>query len=789
MSTEKFDFSGWATKNDLLCSDGRTIRKDAFKHCDGMTVPLVWNHNHKGADNVLGHALLENREEGVYCYGSFNDTEWGKHAKMLVQHGDITNLSIYANQLQQRGGDVIHGAIREVSLVLAGANPGASILSVNLAHGDDCETAGEIYTDEEIIAEEIEHTAIFGADKKAKAQKEETKEKLKDEPKDDSSEEEPKKEQAKKPAPKKQAVKHSDEEDSDEETVQDVIDSMNDEQKDAMYALIGMALNGEEAAPVEHADAGDGDGKTLKEIIDTMTEKQKKAMYALIGMALEQNAAKHSDLEEDENSEGGNDNMATMTHNVFDAEGVEETNELSHAEMMDIISDSQRYGSMKESALQHGITDIQELFPDAKNVRNTPDWVKRDDSWVSIVINGVHHSPFSRIKSMYADITEADARAKGYIKGNEKFDEVFPLFKRVTTPQTIYKKQSLDRDDIIDITGFDVVSWLKGEMRGMLEEELARALLVGDGRSAASPDKINPLNIRPVWTDDDVYTIKVNNALAANATADQKAKAFIRAAIKSRKDYKGSGNPTMLMTEDMLTDCLLMEDQIGHVIYDTEEKLRTALRVSRIITVPVFENQTRIVDGATHYLDGMYLNLADYTLGADKGGSVSMFEDFDIDFNKEKYLMETRCSGALTKPYSACVIEHSFTISLTVEPEDDETEILGKLAGDLQSGVYVHDDYISGTLKYVTGYTGFSGNPEEQEGNYLALKFEATEGATTTIFLTNGTGTTPVELDSDMNCVVRVSDKDAQKFIVKTTKNDFVVEKTYSLSSLKCEEA
>lgn len=670
MSTEKFDFSGWATKNDLLCSDGRTIRKDAFKHCDGMTVPLVWNHNHKGADNVLGHALLENRDEGVYCYGSFNETEWGKHAKMLVQHGDITNLSIYANQLQQRGGDVIHGAIREVSLVLAGANPGASILSVNLAHGDDSETAGEIYTDEEIIVEEIEHTAIAGKDPEEKkpekekapdpepiAEKDEPEaEEPKEEPKDDPKEKAPAKKQSSK---KKAEVKHSDESD-DEETVGDVLNSMSEEQINAVLALVGMALNGEEAAPVKHADAEGGDGKPIEEIIDTMSEKQKKAMYAFLGMLLDEKEAKHSDLEDDKNSEGGNDNMATMTHNIFDAEGVEETNELTHSEMMEIINDSTRYGSMKESALQHGITDIQELFPDAKNVRNTPDWVKRDDSWVSIVINGVHHSPFSRIKSMYADITEADARAKGYIKGNEKFDEVFPLFKRVTTPQTIYKKQSLDRDDIIDITGFDVVSWLKGEMRGMLEEEIARAVLVGDGRSEASPDKISPLNIRPIWTDNDVYTIKYCTELAADATADQKAKAFIRAAIKSRKDYKGSGNPVMLMTEDMLTDCLLMEDQIGHVIYDTEEKLRTALRVSRIITVPVMENLTRTVDGDTHYLDGIYLNLADYTIGADKGGSVSMFEDFDIDFNKEKYLMETRCSGALTKPYSACAIEHSF---------------------------------------------------------------------------------------------------------------------------------
>lgn len=662
MSTEKFDFSGWATKNDLLCSDGRTIRKDAFKHCDGMTVPLVWNHNHKGADNILGHALLENRDEGVYCYGSFNETEWGKHAKMLVQHGDITNLSIYANQLQQRGGDVIHGAIREVSLVLAGANPGASILSVNLAHGDDAETAGEIYTDEEIVAEEIEHTAIAGKDPE---EKKPVKEKATDsepiEENDEPAAEEPKeKTLAKKQSSKKKSeIKHSDE----DETIGDVFGTFTEEQKNVTYYLISEALSSKNQsksksnASVKHSDSESTSEKTINDVIDTMSEKQKKVMYAMIAIALN-DSVKHSEI--DENSEGGNNNMATMTHNLFDTEAVEETNELSHSEMMEIINDSTRYGSMKESALQHGITDIQELFPDAKNIRNTPDWVKRDDSWVNIVINGVHHSPFSRIKSMYADITEADARAKGYIKGNQKFDEVFPLFKRVTTPQTIYKKQSLDRDDIIDITGFDVVSWLKGEMRGMLEEELARALLVGDGRSAASPDKINPLNIRPIWTDDDVYTIKYNTELDADATADQKAKAFIRAAIKSRKDYKGSGNPVMLMTEDMLTDCLLMEDQIGHVIYDTEEKLRTALRVSRIVTVPVMENLSRTVDGNTYYLDGIYLNLSDYTLGADKGGSVSMFEDFDIDFNKEKYLMETRCSGALTKPYCACVIEHSF---------------------------------------------------------------------------------------------------------------------------------
>ena len=662
-TTEKFDFSGWATKNDLKCSDGRTIRRNAFIECDGKSVPIVWNHNHAGMDNVLGHALLENREEGVYAYGKFNDTEQGKNAKMLVQHGDITALSIYANQLQHRGADVIHGAIREVSLVLAGANPGASIVSVNLAHGDDAETAGEIYTDEEILNEEIEHTVTAGASEQF------------DEKEDDSEEKE---EAPKKAAPAKKSksttskskeVKHSEDEDNveddeeaeddeesedDEETIGEVYESMSDDKKEAVNALVGLALSGEEISD-EEMEHSDENGASISSIIDTMSEKEKTVMYALVGLALQDSEVEHS-----EDYEGGDDNMSTLKHNVFEGETAVNDDELTHAEMMEIIGDGPRFGSMKESALQHGITDIDVLFPDAKAASATPDWVKRDDSWVNIFLNGVKHSPFSRVKTRYADITEADARAKGFMKGNQKFDEVFPLFTRKVDPQTIYKKQSLDRDDIIDITDFDVVSWLKTEMRAMLNEEIARAALVGDGRSAVSPDKIFPEHIVPIWTDDDVYTIKANVELDANASDDDRARAFIRAAIKSRKDYKGAGNPVMFMTEDMLTDCLLIEDLNKRVVYDTEEKLRTALRVSKIITTPVMENLTREVSGTTHYLDAIYLNLSDYTIGADKGGSVSMFDDFDIDYNKEKYLIETRCSGALTHPYSACAIEHSF---------------------------------------------------------------------------------------------------------------------------------
>lgn len=655
MALDKFDFSGWVTKNDLRCSDGRTIRKDAFALQHGATVPLVWNHNHKDADNVLGHVVLENREEGVYGYGSFNNTEQGLNAKMLVQHGDITSMSIFANQLKEQAGNVLHGVIREVSLVLAGANPGASIEWVELAHGDESESSAVISYMEDIDNNAIEHT-VTNSEEPAEKEKE-------PEPKDETSEKEEipednpsEKEEIPedKPAPaKKQSkskskseVKHADE--FDDETVEDFLNNMSEKKIEIVDRLIDAAVKDES---VEEAIASE---------FEKFTEDEKNVTYFLVTQAVSQNGqAKHSD--ENDDPEGGEEDMPTITHNVFENDAVETAeNTLTHAEMMEIIKDAERFGSMKESALQHGIEDVEYLFPEAQNVRNTPDWVKRDDSWVSIVLNGFHHSPFSRIKSMYADITEADARAKGYIKGNQKFDEVFPLFKRVTTPQTIYKKQTMDRDDLIDITSFDVINWLKAEMRGMLEEEIARAAIVGDGRSAASDDKINPINIRPIWTDDDVYTIKSLVELTSDDDDNSRAKKFIRACIKSRKFYKGSGNPTMLMTEDMLTDCLLIEDLNGRVIYDTEEKLRTALRVSRIITVPVMENLTREVSGVTHYLDAIYLNLSDYTIGADKGGAVSMFEDFDIDYNKEKYLIETRCSGALTKPYSACAIEHSF---------------------------------------------------------------------------------------------------------------------------------
>lgn len=570
---EKYDFSGWATRNDLLCSDGRTIRKDAFKRCDGKTVPLVWNHNHSDPDNVLGHALLENRNEGVYAYCSFNNTENAKNIKEAVRHGDVRSLSIFANQLKQAGSDVIHGAIREVSLVLAGANPGAFIDSV-MAHGDGVETGIILGYDENIMLYHSEDAADT-SDKKEESDKSEEKE------------------------------------------------------------------------------------ETIADVFNTFSEKQKTVVYAMIAKAAE-DAGNEEDSKEDskDDSEGGND---TMKHNVFEPEANEETNVLSHDAMNAIIGDAKRYGSMKESFLQHadtyGIDQIDYLFPDAKNMTNQPIFIQRDMGWVNKVMGSVHHTPFSRIKSIFADITEDEARAKGYIKGKLKKEEVFSLLKRTTTPTTVYKKQKMDHDDVVDITDFDVIAWLKTEMRMMLNEELARAYLVGDGRLASSDDKINESSIRPVWTDEDLYTIKAVFTPATNATADDNAKQFIRTIIKSRKNYKGSGNPVLYTTEDMLTDCLLLTDNEGRDLYDSVEKLMKKLRVSEIVTVPVMEDLTREVEGKTRHLLGILVNLSDYNVGADKGGAVNMFDDFDIDYNQQKYLIETRCSGALTKPFSAIAVE------------------------------------------------------------------------------------------------------------------------------------
>lgn len=621
---ETYDCSGWATKANMLCSDGRTIRKNAFEECDGKTVPVVWNHEHNDPNAVLGHAVLENRDNGVYAYISFNNTEAGQNAKTLVQHKDIDRLSIWANKLKQMGGDVIHGVIREVSLVLAGANPGAVIDSV-MAHGDGSEEEAIIRCGEYIdFDDELTHSD--------EGKKGET------EVGTDNKEQKP-------------AAKNN-----DEKTVADVFNTLTEEQKTVVYAMIGQALeeagvntDDEDKKEVKHA-ASDDSGA---DVFNTLTEKQKTVVYAMIGQALEDAGVDTDDVEHSE--EGETDFMKC---NVFDKETNTQDQEiLTHSEFQEIIGEARRRGSLKDAFLEHGITDIDTLFPDAQTIDKTPGFIQRDNGWVAGVMAAVHKTPFSRVKSIFADITEDEARAKGYIKGKQKKDEVFKMLKRVTTPVTVYKKQSLDRDDMLDITDFDMIPWLKGEMRMMLNEELARAFLFGDGRSTSAEDKINEQNIRPVWTDDDVYTVKSEIAITKATTAEEKAQAFIKACIKSRKAYKGSGNPTMYMSEDMLTDCLLLEDKNRRVIYDTVEKLATRLRVNKIVPVPVMEGLSRIKGANTHFLAGLYVNLTDYNVGTDRGGDVTMFDDFDIDFNKQKYLIETRCSGAMCKPYGAVAIE------------------------------------------------------------------------------------------------------------------------------------
>lgn len=661
----KYDFSGWATKANLKCSDGRTITPDAFKHMDGCVVPLVWNHQHNDPNEILGQALLEHREgKGVYAYCTFNNTESGKTAKLLVQHGDISALSIFANNLQEKMSNVLHGNIREVSLVLAGANPGAYIDSV-IKHGEESDSEAVIYTGENIS---LYHSDNDDDEEENNKKGEEEMSKVEDEKTEkDLSKEEPKSES-------KEESKDTDK----KETIGDVLKTLNADQKAAVDEMIKQAVDkakkedkpgSEEMAHSEDEKSEEISDETIEEVFNTLNDKQKKVVYAMIAMSVKDAKGEKKDDEEDEKSEGGKE---TMKHNVFENEDVKQENTLSHSEMTAILEDARRNGSLKDAFLQHGITDIDVLFPDAKTVTPTPEFIKRNDDWVNKVLNGVHHTPFSRIKTIFADITADEARAKGYTKGNLKIEEVFKLLKRVTNPTTVYKKQKLDRDDIIDITDMDVVAWLKQELRMMLNEELARAILVGDGRSAESNDKINEENIRPIWTDADLYTVKVPVTVAADATADAKAKAFIKACVKSRKQYKGSGNPSMYMSEDILTDCLLLEDLNGRRIYDTVEKLAAALTVKEIIPVTVMDNLTRTVKTNTHTLAGEYVNLNDYNIGADKGGAISMFDDFDIDYNQQKYLMETRCSGALTKPYAAVAIE--FVTPTASKPTGDDEQ-------------------------------------------------------------------------------------------------------------------
>lgn len=605
MAKKTYDFSGWATKFDIKCSDGRTIRKTFAKENDGKTVPMVWNHNHSDADNVLGHALLEARDSGMYAYCSFNNTEQGRNAKELVKHGDICSLSIYANQLKQNGGDVIHGCIKELSLVLAGANPGALIENV-IAHSEsNPEQGATIYNVDQDFAFDVEKEYIEHSDESSETLESTAKPETK-------TEEQP----AENKLTDSEEISHADE--------------TNKEEKPSM----------------------DTNDKTVKDVLETLTEEQKTVVYALIGLALEEKEGKEGNMEEEQ-----------MKHNVFETETEQDENTLSHSELVACIDRAKRTtGSLreaiKEAALAHSIDNIDVLFPDAKATEAVPSTINDRTEWVSAVMGGVHHTPFSRVKTRHFNITGDEARARGYVKGNQKVEEVISALKRETTPQTVYKLQKLDRDDIIDITDFDVVAYIKNEMRGKLDEELARAILTGDGRSSESPDKINPLNIRPILGDNSTYVVAKFMTDVEGESEYDFAKRFIKDVIKARKDYRGKGQPTLFTTEDMLTNMLLIEDLNERVIYDTMEKLKTALRVKDIITVPYLENVSRTANGYDYAPLGILVNLADYNVGADKGGQVSMFDDFDIDYNKYEYLIETRCSGAMVTPKGAVTFEH-----------------------------------------------------------------------------------------------------------------------------------
>lgn len=598
----KYDFCGYATKNDLKCADGRVIRRDAFKDNDGKEVPLVWNHLHSDPTNVIGHAMLENREDGVYAYGYLNDSEWGKHAKTLIQHGDITSMSIFANHLKQQGSNVIHGVIREVSLVLAGANPGAKIENISFAHSDGYE---ETLEDEARIYYylDLEH----------------------DDLEEDSEEED--------------SEEETDEEETEEETEDD---------------------------DISHAD--DSSDETLEDVYNSMNDKQKNLLYYCVGKAVEDEADDEEGTEE------------TMKHNLFDASTDESEDTLSHDEIISCVEAAKTSvdGSMKAAFLAHGIQQIDYLFPEAKLVTPTPEMIARPNSWVSEVWNALKKSPFARIKSTAADVTADEARARGYIKGKQKKEEVVRLLKRVTTPKTVYKLQKMDRDDIIDITDIDIIAWLKAEMRMMLDEELSRAVLVGDGRSDDSDDKISTENIRPIYGDSEVYTIYKNVTLTGDRNDD--CDLIIDAALEARKDYMGSGNPTFYASTDVINIMLLAKDKIGRRLYSNLSELADVLRVSKIVEVPVLEGQTRGEEDEKTTLQALIVNLSDYTIGADKGGAVNMFDDFDINFNKYEYLIETRVSGALTKPYSAIAIETAVedeTPDTPAKPSTPDTPIEG----------------------------------------------------------------------------------------------------------------
>ncbi len=652
MSKQHYDFAGWATRCNIKCSDGRTIRRGAFSADNGKRVPLVWMHNHKDVNQVLGHADLEERENGdMYAYCSFNGTAAGQNAKECVEHGDVVALSIFANELRQKGGDVLHGAIKEVSVVLAGANRGAVIDSI-LAHGEISEEEAQIsfvgYGDI-IIHKDPD-------DEEEDDDEEESEEEQESESENDEESESDDDEKDDEDDDKEKSVKHADE---GEETIADVMATLNEKQKKAVAIIISQITSGKKSEKnLSHADAQNAkeeetsdDGETVEDVYNTLTDKQKKVVAFIVDKATE-------------NSEGGSE----MKHNVFD--GAPAQNTLSHEDFEQIFKVGRQMGSLKaafdqaveEGVIEHadgdyGVVNLEYLFPEAKTINTTPEFLQRDMDWVQKVLGATHHTPFARVKSIFADIREDDARARGYIKGKLKKEEVFSLLKRTTDPQTIYKKQKLDKDDIDDITDMNIVSWIKSEMQMMLKEEIARAILIGDGRLGSDDDKIQETHIRPVYNDADLYTIKVPVNVAANADDDVIAKALIRAMVKSRKLYKGSGNPSFFTTDEYITDALLLENGIGERMYKSEAEVATAMRVKELIAVEVMEGQNIEIDEngtkKTYPLIGTAVNLSDYNIGTNGGAKTDFFDDFDIDFNQYKYLYETRMSGALIKPFSA----------------------------------------------------------------------------------------------------------------------------------------
>ncbi len=761
------DFSGWATVSNIRCSDGRTIKPNAFADNDGETVPLVWQHDHNDPENVLGHALLENHNEGVYCYAWLNGNPKAQAAKEAIRNKDIKALSIYANRLVQQGSDVVHGMIREVSLVLTGANSAARIDNLSFAHAD-----GSTYTDDE-------EALIFSGESDLE-------------------------------------LYHGEEDEEDEPmSLEEVLAGMTPEQQEAVTAAYEQgqidAVNEMTAGAEE--DEEDYDDEEEYEDEDEDDEDFDEEDY--------------DDEEDDEDYEEGDDELAqsmyggtgNMKYNIFEGdEKAVKNNTLSHAESETIFREAKtNKTSLKETFLAHsaeyGIDQIDWLFPEYKNLNNPPEFIKRDTGWVAGVMNAVHHTPFSRIKSMFADITEDEARALGYFKGNRKKEEVFTLLKRTTDPQTIYKKQKLDRDDVVDITDFDVVAWIKGEMRIMLDEEIARAILIGDGRAADSDDKISESHIRSVWKDDPLFSIKVKVTAEDNVPH---AKSIIKKIIKARAQYRGSGDPIFYTTESVLTEMLLLEDGIGHFLYPNKQALATVLRVSDIVTVPVFEQagtRSETVGMTTKEYDllGIIVNLKDYNVGADKGGSVNMFDDFDIDYNQMKYLIETRCSGALVKPFSAMVIETEHTTPAFLEIEssmapkpwtkngknpladvalvpETVSSVYGVPVTNIQTNLDVSSGGITGTSKFIADGTVWDSGTwgsDEDTGNFLALKaIGIPEGATAYLEVVGGkSGPKALTSSDNYNATIRIT-SNTQKIKLTVVKDGAAEQKLYGLSRL-----